>query len=1147
MKKISVIVPIYNVEEYLAECLDSLANQDFDNYEVLMINDGSTDSSQLICEEYEKLYSYFTLYNKPNGGLGQARNYGMDRAFSDFYFFVDSDDIVAEDALSKLFDEAIKNKSDIVTGNVVRFNSKRYYSSKLHSMGEFSEYKAITTLEDTPELIYDVTSWNKLYRRTFLLENNLRFPEGIIYEDIPVTIPAHYLSKRTTIIPDIIYNWRERDGATKSLSQRNRELTNFHDRLTVMQMVDSFFDDNNLPESLSEVKMKRWLNLDFPIFLNLLKGANETYVQEVTKGIISYFKKNPSIANYFGSTSYQLQLYYNLLVSNSFSYDKLIELINWLDENPLINDEINYKNDKYTIRSRFDNKVYDITEFKLSQRVSRRLENVDFNKENVLIEGYGFHKLINMTSKNINSIKAFLINSESLEEVEVAVSQVKLPIVSFRNGGKITSNLTLKTVNNYDYCGIKITLPYNDLSHYTSYKLKIKVTTTGGDFEYYIGGPVKGNNPRPEPFIMGNDKISLNYDSNWDLSIVKNPVEAVVTKISINNNILCVNGWVPDDGGSYQSAFNNWQDQNYIIKPLHFVKTENGKKYFEYKQPLLNEKNFRDESNWFFYVRKNKKRIFPVIENAIRKEYLAEESYLLRQLNSGILSMKIVRKNAKIIDTKLNEDILSIKFNKDMDVNSNRLMIKIKRNANQEEYFVPVEKISEKEWMANVDINDSKLRRLGSGIWTVRLVSFRGDTMVREEGLIYVDSDVEEAVLKNKFRLKKFQTTGFYFGLRILPKADFLTDGPRRRKFYELNIYPFLRKLPLKSKNIVFESFWGKEFSDNPKAIYEYIDENMKDYNTFWAMQDTLPLINGNAKMLQIGTADYYRELARTKFLINNVNFPNHYIKRDDAIEINTMHGVPLKKMGFDFEDDFPNEKAKELFQEKINRWDYVISPSKYVSKIIRSAFNYKKEILEYGYPRNDELFSDYSQEINVVKEKLGVPLNKKVILYAPTWRQRGVMDVQIDFDRWEREFSDKYVLVVRYHHYNSPTISKTKYSNFVYNGNDSDVTVNDLMKMSDILITDYSSIMFDFSLLNKSMLFYVYDKEEYDDVLRGMYFDLTEEFPQICFDQEEDLIKGIHHINQLSQYTKTIAKRFNEFDNGHASQRVAEFIRAHT
>ncbi|MEL7668859.1 MAG: glycosyltransferase, partial [Methanobacterium sp.] len=244
--KVSVIVPIYNVEEYLKECLDSLVNQSLKEIEVLMVNDGSTDSSGKIAAEYANKYENFHLITKPNGGLGQARNYAIPLVNGEYIAFVDSDDFLSKDAYKKLYEMSENGKHDIITGNVRRFNSKRYYDSSLHKK-IFKETIENTHITKNPELIYDTTAWNKLFKTEFWRENNFKFPEGVLYEDIPVTIPAHFKSRSTAVLADAkwpIYYWRERDGLTKSITQERTDITNFTDRLSALKTVDQFIEEN---------------------------------------------------------------------------------------------------------------------------------------------------------------------------------------------------------------------------------------------------------------------------------------------------------------------------------------------------------------------------------------------------------------------------------------------------------------------------------------------------------------------------------------------------------------------------------------------------------------------------------------------------------------------------------------------------------------------------------------------------------------------------------------------------------------------------------------------------------------------------------------------------------------------------------------
>ncbi|UTY38326.1 glycosyltransferase [Allocoprobacillus halotolerans] len=164
--KVSVIVPIYNVEEYLEECLMSLVKQTLEGIEVLMIDDGSTDHSAFIAKRFEEKYSNFHYFYKENGGLGNARNYAIPYVKGEYLIFLDSDDVVPEYAYEKMYNLAIKTGNDMIIGNVKRFNSTKVWDSGLHKK-VFDDAYEHTHILEKPELVYDTTSWNKLFKTSF--------------------------------------------------------------------------------------------------------------------------------------------------------------------------------------------------------------------------------------------------------------------------------------------------------------------------------------------------------------------------------------------------------------------------------------------------------------------------------------------------------------------------------------------------------------------------------------------------------------------------------------------------------------------------------------------------------------------------------------------------------------------------------------------------------------------------------------------------------------------------------------------------------------------------------------------------------------------------------------------------------------------
>jgi CDP-glycerol glycerophosphotransferase len=347
----------------------------------------------------------------------------------------------------------------------------------------------------------------------------------------------------------------------------------------------------------------------------------------------------------------------------------------------------------------------------------------------------------------------------------------------------------------------------------------------------------------------------------------------------------------------------------------------------------------------------------------------------------------------------------------------------------------------------------------------------------------------------------------------------------------------------MKKKMIIFESYWGKNYECNPRALYEYIDKNYPKYKTVWSLRDPLTHIEGSAEKIRMHSLKYYYYMATAKYFVNNVNFPDFYRKRKDAVELQTMHGTPLKTLGLDVPGEIKPGKNKEKYLEKNRRWDYLCVPSDYVENIAKRAFDHRAEVIRTGYPRNDKLFFDNrSDKIAQIKKRLGIPENKKIIFYAPTWRVKNYFRIEIDLPRLKELFGDNYVFLIKLHHYvaKSVHIDEEALEGFVYNESSYD-DIRDLYLIADILITDYSSVMFDFAILNRPILLYTYDLENYRDNLRGMYFDIIKEAPgPICL-TNEDLIRELQNIDRFREnYGKkldTFRKKFNTYDHGQASE----------
>jgi CDP-glycerol glycerophosphotransferase len=368
-------------------------------------------------------------------------------------------------------------------------------------------------------------------------------------------------------------------------------------------------------------------------------------------------------------------------------------------------------------------------------------------------------------------------------------------------------------------------------------------------------------------------------------------------------------------------------------------------------------------------------------------------------------------------------------------------------------------------------------------------------------------------------------------------------------------------------KLIIFASFNGRSYCDSPKALYEYIikNEKYKDYRFVWAFSDVdkhkFLEINQNTEVVNIKSNEFYRKMKQAKYWIFNYKIQDFVFPSKKQVFIQCWHGTPLKRLGCDLEhfDNAMNSisEIRKRYHLEASKFTYFISPSKFASEKFISTWDLKKIckeniIIEKGYPRNDFLYNYTSENIKDIKEKLNIKSdNKKIILYAPTYRDNQhsteigyTYKTQIDFDKLQKELSDEYIILFRAHWLVAQSFNFDKYKDFIIDVSDYD-DINHLYVISDMLITDYSSVFFDYANLKRPIVFYMYDLEDYRDNIRGFYLNL-EELPGKIVKKEKELIEEIKFVNSKFEYDdkyKKFNKKFNYLDDGQSSKRVIEKI----
>lgn len=349
-------------------------------------------------------------------------------------------------------------------------------------------------------------------------------------------------------------------------------------------------------------------------------------------------------------------------------------------------------------------------------------------------------------------------------------------------------------------------------------------------------------------------------------------------------------------------------------------------------------------------------------------------------------------------------------------------------------------------------------------------------------------------------------------------------------------------------KLALFVSYGGKNASDSPKVIYDAMkeDSRFKDWTFVWGAIN--PEKFPNLQTVKMDSVAYFKTCLRAKVWITNSGITRYLdFKPKGNIFINTWHGIPMKKIGI----DEVGVKKSKLFARKwfeFSKADVNLVCSQYDKGILKRVFRATDDSLKvWGLPRDDRLFKPLNcDEQEQIRNKLKIPSDKKVILYAPTVRGdqvssngKNYFNNQLDLHYWQEELSD-YIILYRAHYYVDKIDSFDLYDNVI------DVShydnLNDLMLISDLLISDYSSIVFDYSILERPIILYTYDLEEYSKY-QGLYFDPRKYF-NTCM-TEKELVHSIRSIDYESQCSRSrkIKQEFYYDDKGNSTEKVLNYI----
>ena len=416
--KISVILPVYNVEDYLTETLDSILSQSMiDDIEVIMVDDGSTDESRYIIERYALDYDNFHAYHKDNEGQAITRNNALKLAKGDYIHFLDSDDFIPSTAYETLYGIALKNNSDMVICNVLRFGRYHIWEDILfqNSFRDITEVISSATLNDVPSLVWDTITCNKLYRRQFLLANNIEFPKKkISFEDIPFSLESHILSERISITPEICYYWRLR-GDNTSTTQQDLDVASIWDRLEILKMVHQLLVKYDVDRSIRNEEYLKWISHDLKFFIKRFDHFPKEHHRQLFDEIRELVMLIPD--EIIESLNSYKKAIFRMVRNNDFdNFVLLAPLENDLFENPHIPQSISDEYKGY----------FDFKKAMEDEELIVELTGIDSDESNVILE---YNGKVNYLSDDCEYVvTASLAENGNSWPLEVKDSQIIIPL-----------------------------------------------------------------------------------------------------------------------------------------------------------------------------------------------------------------------------------------------------------------------------------------------------------------------------------------------------------------------------------------------------------------------------------------------------------------------------------------------------------------------------------------------------------------------------------------------------------------------------------------------------------------------------------------------------------------------------------------------
>ena len=1142
---LTIVVPMYDVEAYIVQCIESLMHQEYRNVQILVVDDGSPDNSYELVRELARHDARIEIVRQANAGLSAARNTGARHARGEYLTFLDSDDYVERDGYRRTVESLEQSGSDFAVMLYRREKDGTFFPSPAHVRAAHAQELIGVALKDHPEIMQNTIATSKVFRKSFWDAESLEFEHSRLYEDQMFSMEVFAAAKAIDVLPVLTLNYRIRTDGT-SITQNTISVRNLRDFEYAVRASLQKLSDRGATSSV-EARVIQLFNVNYLDFLPYIARMDDEgwdYFMQTTQFLASH-----TTTEMWQELEARRKVLIQLCLNGERALaEAFLEAHGWQS-------------------ARFPGTISGdllVADFPLAQEISAVVPAwaLEFSLAETAVrcvlrgvsvaDGYAELRLMaaieHLRIEEPHTIAAALVSADGAERIPVDITRQydEAGVAGFA-----------KPYSDMRAAGAVARLPLAQLP--TTGEFQLEVTITAGTLVRTGLGKIDGDTVLPVAMSIGQADgaervLSVDGLQMWPFTVRLSEPQFTITSVECSDELV-FSGFGRRDTTPRELLICTSPKPNAMVLARTPLSVDPATGRWTAQLPAPEPRGHWGPGPHIYTLL--------IADPDDSREYVWTEAGRSIQASERWQIAPPLPVRGTIGSRADLTDLAGCVLVTDIVIDDESVTLELAPSAMTDRLSSaslelaglasqPAEIVRDG---AKVSIT-AQLTQDRWGLGSAALPSGRYNISLQDaEG-----RELESCLAADLFRRFPIQHYGKLLrvtamragknqpvlGLSAPRAAEQWSQEGRLRLLAEASHIAPNRTKPL----VLFRNRWGEHANDSALAVYTELAKYGDEFDLVWSVKDYAQHVPAGAKTVLEETPEFYEALRTATHIMVNVLQPIWHVKPEGQQLIQTHHGYPFKLTGPDMWEKLGYLPARitELL-ERSTKADYLVSPAAYATPLLAEFYpdrEISSTVLEIGYPRNDMLLAKNADEIAAdTRRRIGIPDGARAVLYAPTYRDylspnqsSAAMIDHIDPAQLAAELGDDYVVLLRGHAFN---LGKTGESAGVI-----DVTdypdINHLILASDLAILDYSSLRFDYALVNKPTLFFVPDEHEYFEA-RGGFMPFRETVYGPLITEADELAPAVRNAAAIAESHQaerlSFIAKYMELEDGRAAERL--------